>query len=89
MESPHPHHPYQALHAAHTAVIEDAAHTVVEEAGHTAAEDAAQADTHCETEHDTPLDTDTPPDTNTPLIFRLICLLPILLLILCRVHRLG
>jgi len=60
LESPHPHPPYQPLHAA-----EDAAQaTAAEDA--CAAEEAAQADIPRETESDTPGDTHTPPDTDNP-----------------------
>ena len=62
MESPHPHPPYQPLHAA-----EDAAHTAVEEeARHNVVEEAAQADTPRETEPDTPGDSHTPTDSDNP-----------------------
>jgi len=62
LESPHPHPPYQLLHAA-----EGAAHTVAaKKARHTAAKEATQVDTPRETEPDTPSDTHTPPDTDNP-----------------------
>jgi len=63
LESPHPHPPYQPLHAA-----EDAAHTAAaEEARHTAVEKAAQVDIPRQTEPDTPSDTHTLPDTDSPV----------------------
>jgi len=58
LESLCPHPPYQPLHAA-----EDA---TVEEARHTAAEEVAQANIPRQTEPDIPGDTHTPPGTDNP-----------------------